>query len=101
MPKMGSPLGPGIGICPIWVLVFLHATPPLGIIVRNPMEKSEIRITTKKRLLRRFSVPVAMTGSVNIHQVLSKDIVEGNPIVLDRGVKTEDDRGRELEPRGS
>lgn len=96
MPKMGSPLGPGIGICPIWVLVFLHATPPLGIIVRNPMEKSAIRITTK-RLLRRFSVPVAMAGSVNIHQVLSKDIVEGNPIL----VKTEDDRGRELEPRGS
>lgn len=102
MPKIGRPLGPGIGISPIWFLPFLHANPPppppFGIAhVRNAMERSASRIIRSGLSKLLFCVP-AMAGSVNTHQLVSSD-VEAKPILLDARklmkAENEGDRTRE------
>lgn len=71
LPKIGRPLGPGIGTLPFWFLPFLHAVPPeeSAHVTKLRITKADINDIATYPSSKLFELRNA--GRVKIHQLVS------------------------------
>lgn len=83
-PNKGRPLGPKMGTEPTWFLPFFQAKPPVGTThVKRQTHRNAIKTEIKSQLLNKFWVST-IAGSVNTHQLVSRESIEVKSITLNK-----------------